>query len=245
MRGIYIKITEEGGEMKKQYDISVVIRTKNERRWIGYCLQSIIDNFDNPEVIIVDNFSNDETLNLVKNFSKSPGFGNEKNKNQFIDIKVLKIKDYTPGKALNLGIKKASSEHVMILSAHCEIKKIDLKKIKEKLKIHKCVFANQIPIWNGKKIEKFFIWSHFQDKEKINMFSDLENRYFLHNAAAIYNKSILKKIPFNDKINGKEDRLWAKKLVSKKMTYLYLPNFIVNHHYTLQGNSWKYVSTRY
>ena len=54
----------------KNHDISVIIRVKNERRWIGYCIQSVIDNFKNPEIIIVDNNSEDESLSLIKNFEK-------------------------------------------------------------------------------------------------------------------------------------------------------------------------------
>ena len=38
------------GQMSN-YDISVIIRVKNERRWIGYCIQSIIDNFQNQKFI--------------------------------------------------------------------------------------------------------------------------------------------------------------------------------------------------
>tara|TARA_B110000483_G_scaffold176821_1_gene209083 strand:- start:532 stop:1239 length:708 start_codon:yes stop_codon:yes gene_type:complete len=229
------------------YDISVIIRVKNERRWIGYCIQSIIDNFQNPEIIIVDNNSDDETLSLIKNFEKNTDSGDrvDNNNKKYADIKIVNIDDYSPGKALNLGVKKSSAKNILILSAHCEIQKVNLTEIKKKLKKYKSVFGNQIPIWNGKKIDKIFLWSHFIDKENVNMFSKLENRYFLHNAAAFYEKKILKRFPFDEKVSGKEDRFWAKKIVEKKMSYLYLPKFVVKHHYTVKGNSWKYISTRY
>ena len=34
----------------------------------------------------------------------------------------------------------------------------------------------------GKKLTKRCIWSHFINKKVENMFSKLENRYFIHNA---------------------------------------------------------------
>ncbi len=229
------------------YDISVIIRAKNERRWIGYCIQSVIDNFKNPEIIIVDNNSEDETLSLVKNFEKNfdTEIKSKNNNKKYADIKILKIDDYTPGKALNIGVKNSSAKNLLILSAHCEIQKVNIVEINNKLKKYKCVFGNQIPIWNGKKIDRIFLWSHFINKEVVNMFSNLENRYFLHNGAAFYEKKILKKFPFNEKVSGKEDRFWAKKIVENKMFYLYSPKFVVKHHYTVKGNSWKYISTRY
>ena len=49
-------------------NISVIIRNKNEEKYIGYAIQSVIDNFDKPEIIVVDNNSTDESLGIVKLF---------------------------------------------------------------------------------------------------------------------------------------------------------------------------------
>ena len=37
--------------------VSVIIRNKNEERWIGHTIQSVIDTFDKPEIIVVNNNS--------------------------------------------------------------------------------------------------------------------------------------------------------------------------------------------
>ena len=34
---------------------SVIIRSRNEENWIGHCIQSLIENLDQPEIIIIDN----------------------------------------------------------------------------------------------------------------------------------------------------------------------------------------------
>ena len=83
----------------------------------------------------------------------------------------------------------------MILSAHCILKKFNEKNVIKNLEKNACVFGNQIPIWNGKKITKRYLWSHFTNKKTQNMFSKLENRYFLHNALAVYKKNNFKEIP--------------------------------------------------
>ena len=88
----------------KKPTVSIIIRTKNEERWITSCLQSIFkQSFKNFEIIIVDNQSNDKTLEKAKKFKIS---------------KILHIKDYLPGKALNLGIENSKGKYIVCLSAH-------------------------------------------------------------------------------------------------------------------------------
>jgi hypothetical protein len=77
------------------------------------------------------------------------------------------------------------------------------------------------------------------DSIVVNYFSNLEGRYFLHNAISIYNKNILKKYPFDPHLSTKEDRYWAQQIVKKNFKYLYCPELEVDHHYTEAGNTWK------
>ena len=223
--------------VKKLSDFTVVIRSRNEERWIGYAVQSVLDHLYKPEIIIVDNNSTDKTLEIVKSFSENPNVNN--GASNYSKIKIFNIKDYSPGRALNLGVKRSSKKYVMILSAHCILKKFNEKNIIKELDKNACVFGNQIPVWNGKKITKRYIWSHFSNKKTKNMYSHLEKRYFLHNAIAVYKRSTLKKIPFDENLTSKEDRYWANKIVKKKMNFLYDPELIAEHQYTLYGNTWK------
>ena len=49
-------------------NISVIIRNKNEQDYIGFAIQSVIDHFNNPEIIVVDNNSTDDSLEIVNLF---------------------------------------------------------------------------------------------------------------------------------------------------------------------------------
>tara|TARA_Y100000590_G_scaffold211779_2_gene239980 strand:- start:3483 stop:4151 length:669 start_codon:yes stop_codon:yes gene_type:complete len=217
--------------------ISVVIRTKNEERWIGHTIQSIIDMLDYPEIIIIDNNSTDRTLHIVKRFQYDPEIDN-KNSN-YTKINIYKTDNYSPGKALNEGVNHASNDKILIISSHCVLKEFNAEKHLKSLDKHICVFGKQIPIWEGRKITKRYIWSHFTDREEVNMYSDFESRHFLHNACALYNKRILIDHPFDEKLVGKEDRYWANDRVNEGLTYLYDPEMVVEHHYTPNGNTWK------
>ena len=227
-----------GEKLKKEKNISVVIRTKNEERWIGHAIQSVLDLIEKPEIVIIDDSSKDETLNIIRHFIQDPLLQNKKNKN-YTTIKIYKLNDYTPGKALNYGVSKAKNSTVLIISAHCVLKKINIKKHLHDLKKHVCIFGNQIPIWNGKKITKRYIWSHFKNRQEQNMFSKLENRYFIHNGISIYDRKFLIKNPFDENLAGKEDRYWANKIVKKGKSFLYDPQLEAHHHYTKNGNTWK------
>ena len=48
--------------------VSVIIRNKNEQDFIGFAIQSVIDNFNDPEIIVVDNDSTDDSLGIVNMF---------------------------------------------------------------------------------------------------------------------------------------------------------------------------------
>ena len=90
--------------MKKNKVASIIIRTKNEDKWLEDCVNSIKQqDYKHWEIIVVDNYSSDKTVNICKKY----------------DIKVVKIKSYKPGKAINIGIKASNGNYIIILSAHC------------------------------------------------------------------------------------------------------------------------------
>ena len=208
-------------------NISVIIRNRNESEFIGFALQSCIEFFKKPEIIIVDNNSTDDSLKIVNMFSDRT------------TIKVENIDDYTPGKSLNLGVSKSTRDTILILSAHSQITQCNLPAIKNYLKDYKAVFGKQIPIYRGKKITPRYIWSHFKDKLSENMFSEIENRQFLHNAFCFYNKEYYLKHPMPESWPGKEDRYWAIDTVNRGDKYLYTPEVECNHYYTSNGATWK------
>lgn len=218
--------------------ISVVIRTKNEERWIGHCIQSLLDLLDFPEIVIVDNYSTDKTLEIVRNFAHDPYLKKNKNKN-YTKIKLLNINNYTPGKSINFGVKASSGQYILIISAHCVLKKINFLQHIKDLKKNICIFGKQDPIYQGKKITKRYIWSHFINQSKINMYSEYENRYFMHNALSFFEKKTLTRNPFNENLQGKEDRYWINDMIKKNKNFLYDPSLSADHHYTEHGNTWK------
>jgi len=218
---------------------SVIIRVKNEEQFIGHSIQSCIDFLDNPEIIIINDNSKDKSLYISRLFIYNEGISDNIRKN-FCNLKIINIEDYTPGKALNVGVKNATNDDIVILSGHCVIKKFKKELIKSNLEKFGVLFGNQTPYYHGKRINKNYLWSNFVEEEVINMWSSMEKRYFFHNAASIFKKEILINNPFDEKLAGKEDRYWANRWINEiEGKILYQPQFSVDHFYTVEGNTWK------
>ena len=206
-------------------NISVIIRNRNEERYIGYAIQSVLDSFNQPEIIVVDNDSTDESISIVKSFT-------------FSDITIYNMDSYTPGKSLNYGVTKCSNDYVLVLSAHSQIKIVN-DNIQQQLENHCVIGGRQIPIYKGKKITPRYVWSNFKESNYKNLFSDGENRYFLHNAFAFYKKQTLIKNPFDENLSSKEDRYWINDMILQGNTSFYDSTTICHHHYTDNGATWK------
>ncbi len=224
------------GQLEKS-NISVIIRNRNEERWIGHAIQSVIECINQPEIIVVNNKSTDTSIEIVRSFRHDPAL--DKSEKQYTTVKTIDIQDYTPGKSLNKGVKEATNDVILIMSAHVVLKEFNEQNLIESLNEYACVFGKQIPIYRGKKITPRYIWSHFEDHKVINMHSKMENRFFLHNALCFYRKSVLDKLPFDELISGKEDRIWANNCIINNYNYLYDPQIVGEHHFTSEGNTWR------
>ena len=210
-------------------DISVIIRSRNEERYIGYAIQSVTDYIGKPEIIIVDNESNDDTMRIVNRF-------------EYHDITKLHMgkDDYTPGRALNMGIKECTGDYIVILSAHCEITKFNFSSIKEQLDKDGvgAVWGKQIPIWDGKRATSRYIWSNFGDVPQTNYWCESEDRYFFHNAFSFFKSDYLKNNLFDEKWASKEDRYWANDQIERGFDIFYDSKQEVKHYYTPSGATW-------
>ena len=110
-------------------DISIVIVTWNSEEEISECLRGIFTNpandyFDHIEAIIIDNASQDNTINTIESYKKLIDH----------DIRLITNKEnlgFTRG--ANIGLHQARYETVMILNPDTEIYKDALVLLHKKL----------------------------------------------------------------------------------------------------------------
>ena len=209
--------------MQSQPLVSIIIRTKNEERWIKLCLDKIYEqSYKNFEIIIVDNYSSDKTLQKIKNYKIN---------------KIVKIKKYLPGKAINLGIKKSQGEYIVIISAHCiPTTKNWLKNFVQSINNKKNNFAG---VYGRQEPMNF---SSSNDKRDMFLLFGLDKKIqkkdsFFHNANSCIKKSVWKKHPFDEKISNIEDRLWGQEIIKNGYSILYEPNSSVFHYHGIHQNN--------
>ena len=138
--------------------ISIIIRTKDEEAWIESCLNSILSqSIKNVEIIIVDNYSQDNSLKIFKKFGLK---------------KIYKIKNYKPGKALNLGISKSTGDYIVCLSPHCIPKGQNwLKNLIKSLNRNDigAVYGRQLPMSYSSALDKRDLLTVFGLDKKIKL----------------------------------------------------------------------------
>lgn len=98
--------------------ISIIIPAHNEEKNIQEVLESLIaSDYDKKEIIVVDDGSTDNTYGIVKKFSnKHP-------------IKLIKGKHQGKARAVNLAIKSAKNDYLVIVDADTTVKKDTLKNL--------------------------------------------------------------------------------------------------------------------
>ena len=209
--------------MTSKPKISIIIRTKNEEKWISHCLKSVFDQKINAtlEVIVVDNKSTDHTLEIAKRFPIK---------------KFVEIEDFIPGKAINDGIRASSGDYIVCLSAHC-IPQSDiwLKKLLINFDNNKIagVYGRQLPLTYTDPVDKRDLLIVFGLDKRIQ-----RKDYFFHNANSMIPRSIWEKFPFDENVTNIEDRVWGKKIIDNGFNIVYEPEASVYHHHGLHhGNT--------
>jgi len=98
------------GKKNDNLKVSIIIPCRNEEKYIGKCLDSLIEN-DYPknliEIFVIDGMSEDNTREIIKRYIE---------KYTFIRL-VNNSKKIVPT-ALNIGIKKASGDIIIRIDAH-------------------------------------------------------------------------------------------------------------------------------
>lgn len=117
---VEIKIFEEKTDSVKPLPfLSVIIPARNESQRIGPCLNAL-ENQTYPadlfEVIVVNDFSEDDTADIVLNFSKEHKNVSLINLSDF--VKVSALNSYKK-KALETGISKSHSRWIVTTDADC------------------------------------------------------------------------------------------------------------------------------
>jgi CMP-N-acetylneuraminic acid synthetase/GT2 family glycosyltransferase len=201
--------------------ISIIIRTKNEERWITPCLMGVFkQDYKDFEVVLVDNVSTDKTIEKAL---------------QFDIAKVITCEDFRPGLALNMGIRESKGEYIVCLSGHCiPVNDKWLSNLLENFDDGEVagVYGRQEPL----------AFTPDTDKRDLSVIFGLDRRMqkkdsFFHNANSMLRRKLWEENPFDETLANIEDRVWAEKVLQKNYKIVYEPRASVYHYHGIHHNA--------
>lgn len=197
-------------------ETSIIIRTRNEEQWIERCLSAIAhQDYQDFEVVIVDNESTDGTLSIAMNHH----------------CKLVHITkdEFNYSLALNKGIREASGKYIVMISGHClPINHKWLGSLVQNLRDNEVagVYGRQEPLPDSDAFDKRDLWTTFGPERRVQ-----RKDFFFHNANSAIKKSHWQEVPFDENIHGVEDRHWAKQMIQRGKAIIYEPDASVFHHH--------------
>ena len=210
-------------------DVSIIVRSKNEAQWLRLLLPLLKNQtLQNFEIILVDNNSTDGSVELAMEYS----------------CKVVHIEQYTPGRALNIGISASTGSYLVFLSAHClPVNDAWIIELFEEFSDRKCVglYGRQVPsdISSNQTIRDLTIT--FGPEHKVQKVDS-----FFHNANAIISRKAWLEVQFDESLSNIEDRMWAKSQQYLGNCVVYSPKAAVIHYHGIHqdNNEARIIGTR-
>jgi rhamnosyltransferase len=197
--------------------VSVVIRAKNEARFIGETLSAIFDPraLAPRQVVVVDSGSTDGTQAIVESFPCT--------------LVQIRPDQFTYGFALNLGVANADAEIVATLSAHSLPANPDWlsELIKPFAQAQVAgVYGRQFPRSNATIPERLGmrLTGVLGAKPKL-----LDRRPLFSNANGAFRRSLWLEHPFDEHIRGAEDIAWVRTMQERGYLIAYQPTAAVYH----------------
>lgn len=194
--------------------IGVVVRTKNESRWIGRCLAALkAQEGVDLDIVVVDNDSSDATVKIVREFG--------------VKLVTINDRDFSHGRSINLGVAETRGDMVALISGHCIpahgmwLRRLALPFADAAVA---GVYGRQEPLPDTNDFDKRDLWTAFGVERRVQT-----QDYFFHNANSMIRRDVWDRVAFNEDLSGVEDREWAKRVLELGYRVVYEPAAPVYH----------------
>lgn len=209
--------------------VSVVIRTLNEERYLGSLLQSIRDQRCDGlqvEIVLIDSGSTDATVEIAHDFG--------------CVITTIKREEFSFGRSLNRGCEAASGELLLFVSGHCVPTDLDwLQNLCEP------ILCGQADFVYGRQLggpDSMFSECRIFEKYYPSVSRIPQQGFFCNNANSAISRKAWLQHRFDENLTGLEDMDLAKRLCETGGAVAYVAEAQVLHHH---HERWRQVKRRF
>lgn len=209
-------------------DVSIIIRTLNEERYLPELLSSIQKQRSSfsHEVVLIDSGSTDNTLNISEQFG----------------CRILHIRreEFSFGRSLNRACEAAHGAYFVLISGHCiPCDQHWLQKLVQPLAegLVEYVYGRQVggpqTYWSERQI----FAKYFPEESAIP-----QQGFYCNNANSAITSDTWNRFKFNEELTGLEDMHLAKRLVEEQGTVGYIADASIYH---IHHENWQQVQRRF
>ncbi|QTJ54762.1 glycosyltransferase family 2 protein [Dolosigranulum pigrum] len=213
--------------------ISVVIPVYNVEKYVGRCLQSVVDQriFKQLDIVVVNDGSTDSSLAICQSFAK-----------QYNNIKVISQENSGLAAARITGLDYCQEDYITFIDSDDFIEDDCME-----------ILLNLILSYNA-DIAQINYYAYFEDRQKVKTTSDTSTKVFnnfedsLHDllipenylrygvCGSLFKKEILKQTYFREKDHINEDIFFKIKALKAAKTVV-VDNSAHKYAYVQRGNS--------
>ena len=211
-------------------DVSIVIRTKNEGKTIGRCLQMVYaqNTTYDVEVIVIDSGSTDDTLEICRNYP--------------VIIHQIPPSDFNFGRTLNLGAELAQGNYMVALTAHAFPANDNwLQPLVSTLESDDSVagaYSRQLPKPGCNPFEAIALMRTFGGTPlTVSKPAPKAKNVVFSNASSCLRKDVMASTAFRE-LTYAEDRDWARRVVQRGYKIAYVPESKVFHSHSYNLAQW-------
>ena len=196
---------------------SIVIRAKNEARFIGETLTAITQQNINgaTEIIVVDSGSTDGTLEIVRSFPTT--------------LIQIPAERFTYGRSLNIGIEAARGPYIVSVSAHTfPIGRDWLEHLLEPFRDQNVcgTYGRQLPRADASPLEVFgmFYTGVMSTRRRVQ-----HSNAMFSNANGAFRRDLWESERFDERVAGAEDLAWVRIMLRRGYSVVFEPRACAYH----------------
>ncbi len=209
-------------------DISIVIRTLNEERYLRDLLGGIQDQRTDftYEIVLIDSGSTDNTLSIANEYG----------------CKILHIsrEEFSFGRSLNRACEVSQGKFLVFVSGHCTpYDRAWLQNLVEPLKAGKAqyCYGRQLGGSHTYWSESQIFLKYFPEQSSLP-----QEGFYCNNANSALLTEVWRRYKFDEELTGLEDMHLAKRLVANQGLVGYAGDACVYH---LHNETWKQIQRRF